>query len=123
MAGSDMLFDARCNIEEFIEQKTRGLLEDPMNEYQDPNWLQAAMLFEQTVIPCERYRKNHFLELAKNIVDKAGQHNNQVIYQKIPGMYNEKIIDPRMDLPDDVDVFNYDSLINTIKEWIEGCET
>lgn len=30
----------------FIGQKIRGLLEDPMNEYQDPSWVQAAMLFE-----------------------------------------------------------------------------
>ena len=118
-----MLFDARCDIEGFIEHKIRGLLKDPMNEYQDPNWLQAAMLFEQTVIPCERYRKDYYLELAKDIVDKAAQQNNQIVYQKIPGMYNEKTIDPKMDLPDNADVFNYDSLINSIKEWIEGCET
>ncbi|KKL91579.1 hypothetical protein LCGC14_1893280 [marine sediment metagenome] len=76
MAGSDMLFDARSDIEGFIAHKIRELLEDPMNEYQDPNWLQAAILFDQTVIPCERYRNNYFLDLAKAVVDKAAQYNN-----------------------------------------------
>ena len=41
-----MNYDAQGDIQNYIEQKIRGLLEDPMNEYQDPNWVQAALLIE-----------------------------------------------------------------------------
>ena len=71
MAGTDILFNVRHEIEDFIEQKIRGLLEDPMNELQDPNWVQATMLFEQAVIPCEEYRSDIMYDLAKDILEKA----------------------------------------------------
>jgi len=37
MAGLDRMHDAGGFIQQYIEQKIRELLEDPMNEYQDPN--------------------------------------------------------------------------------------
>jgi hypothetical protein len=124
MAGTDHLFDVRYEIEDFIERKIRGLLEDPMNELQDPNWVQAAILFEQTVIPCERYRLNIMRDLAKDILEKAAQNENRVIYQEIPGMYNERVVDPSLidlnKLPDDMRLIQYDYIIVNIKKWMEN---
>ena len=42
MAGLDMMYDARGFIQDYIEKQIRELLEDPMNEYQDPNWVQIS---------------------------------------------------------------------------------
>ena len=39
MAGLDMMYDAQGSIQNYIEQQIRELLEDPINEYQDPNWV------------------------------------------------------------------------------------
>ena len=39
-----MKSDALGVIENFIEEKIRGLLEYPMNEFQDPNWVQAGQV-------------------------------------------------------------------------------
>jgi len=123
MAGLDRMYDARGFIQKYIEEQIRGLLEDPMNEYQDPNWVQAALLFVQVVIPCEAYMMDWFYGLAKDIVNKAEQNNNRVIYQGIPGMYNEKILDPISvdinDLADNAEIRDYEEIINTIKKWRE----
>ncbi len=50
-----MMYDARDDIQEYIEQKIRELLEEPMNKYQDPNWVQAVTLFEQLIVPLDIY--------------------------------------------------------------------
>ncbi|MBY8984895.1 MAG: hypothetical protein KGD65_07510 [Candidatus Lokiarchaeota archaeon] len=105
MAGLDRMYDTHGSIENYIEEQIRELLEDPMNEYQDPNWVQAALLFEDTIVPCERYSAEHLHKLAQDIVTKAEQHGNKWVSQFIPGIYNEKVIDPAsidMDnIPDD----------------------
>lgn len=124
MAGTDHLFDVRNEIEDFIERKIRSLLEDPMNELQDPNWVQAAMLFEQTVIPCERFRRDFMYDLTKDILKRATQYENRVLYQEIPGMYNERVVDPSLvdlnKLPDDMRLVQYDYIIDNIKKWMEN---
>lgn len=117
IAGLDRMYDTQGEIQLYIEKKIRGLLKDPMNEYQDPNWLQAATLFKQVIIPCENYRYESLYELAKDITTKSELHHNQVIYQTIPDLYNQKVIDPN-DATEDCEVFNYDSLIDTIKKWM-----
>ena len=58
MAGLDRMYDICGFIQQYIEQKIRELLEAPMNEYHDPNWVQVALLFERVVIPCEEYNAN-----------------------------------------------------------------
>ncbi len=124
MAGLDMMYDAQGFIQQYIEKKVRDLLEDPMNEYQDPNWVQAALLFERTVAPCEEYRADELYDLANDIVKKAGQHNNRVVYQPIAGMYNEKVIEPdsfdMKNLSDDIQTIDYEKNIESIKKWIAG---
>ena len=124
MAGLDRMYDTQGFIQNYIEQKIRELLEDPMNEYQDPNWVQAVLLFEHVVVPCERYTMEHLYKLAQDIVDKAEQHGNKWVYQVIPGMYNEKVIDPNSidmnNLPDGVKVREYKDKINSIKKWMKN---
>ena len=123
MAGLDRKYDTHGDIENYIEQEIRVLLEDPMNEYQDPNWVQAALLFEHAVVPCEWYKMDHLYKLAQDIVTKAEQHGNRWVSQVIPGMYNEKTINPTsidMDnIPDGVNVQDYNKTVENIKKWME----
>lgn len=53
---------------------------------------------------------------------KAEQHKNRVIYQTIPGMYNEKTIETdsvdMKNLLDDIQVLDYENNIRSIKKWI-----
>ncbi len=124
MAGLDKMYDAQAFIQEHIEKQIRELLEDPMNELQDPNWVQAALLFEQVVVPCEGHMSDLLYNLAEDIVKKAVQHNNRAIYQVIPGMYNEKVLDEKSidmnNLPDKTDIRDYEETINNIKNWMDG---
>jgi len=123
MAGLDMMYDTCGFIQQYIEKQIRELLEDPMNEYQDPNWVQAALLFERIVAPCEEYRADELYNLANDIIKKAGQHNNRVVYQPIAGMYNEKVIEPdsadMKNLSDDMRTIDYEKNIENIKKWME----
>lgn len=60
------------------------------------------------------------LNLAQDIVKKAEWNNTQAIYQDIPGMYNQKIIEPnsidRDELPDDIQIIKYNGIIDNIKK-------
>jgi hypothetical protein len=113
------MFDALGFIKNYIRDKIRELLDDPINEYQDPNWVQAAELFTRVVIPCEEFNEETIHSLAKDIVKEASQHNNQVVYQDIPGMYNQKIVDFSTSNGKDIEIIQYDYLINKIKKWME----
>ena len=66
-------------------------------------------------------------DLAKDIVKKGDQNNNRVLYQVIPGMYNEKIIDANSvdinNLPDKAEIRDYEETIKNIKKWIEDFES
>ena len=124
MAGLDNMYDARGDIENYIEQKIRDLLEKSMNEYQDPNWVQAATLFKQLIVPLDYYKMGGLAKLAQDIVNFAEQNNTQVIYQDIPGLYNQKIVDGKSiendKLPDNIQVIKYDEIVDNIKKWIEN---
>ncbi len=71
MAGLDSMYDAHADIQGYIEKNIRELLEEDMNELQDPNWVQAATLFEHVFIPCESYMRDYWYDLAEDIVKKA----------------------------------------------------
>ena len=126
MAGLDHMYDARGFIQNYIEQKIRDLLEDPMNEYQDPNWVQAALLFDRIVVPCEWYGVEQMYILAQDIVTKANNHGNKWILQVIPGTYNEKVINPNSidmeNIPKGIEVREYDDNIDRIKKWMKSFE-
>ena len=125
MAGLDRMYDTRADIEGYIEHKIREILEEDLNELQDPNWVQAAILFKQVVVPCEDYMWEYLYDLAKDIVTKAEKENNRVVYRNIsPRLYNQEVVDSdSIDLnnvPDGVDVMKYDSTINAIKKWMKN---
>ena len=123
MSGLDKMCDARGIIQKYIAKQIRRLLESPMNDNQDPNWVQAALLFEQTIVPCEGYLMDSLYDLAQDIIKKAEQNNNRVIYQRIPELYNEKIVDVNSvdynNLPDKVEIRDYEENIKIIKKWME----
>ena len=79
------------------------------------------------MVPCEEYRADELYELANDIVKKAEQHNSRVVYQRIAGMYNEKIIEADSidmnNLPDDIRAFDYDKNIENIKKWMAEQDT
>ncbi len=62
-------------------------------------------------------------KLAQDLVDRAEQHGNRWISQVIPGMYNEKVIDPTSvdmnNLPNGVEVREYKDTVNSIKKWMK----
>lgn len=123
MAGLDRMYDAQADIQGYIEKSIRELLEEDMNELQDPNWVQAATLFGHVVIPCESYIRDYWYDLAKDIVKKAEQHDNRVVYQDIsPRLYNQEVIDSHSvdvnNLPDGANVVEYGNLIEKIKKWM-----
>ena len=122
MAGLDYMYDACGCIQKYISERIWELLEMSMNEYQDPNWVQAAELFQRSVLPCSDYNKDYFRELAREIVKKAKRNNNRFYFSAIPGMYNHKVInfEKTLNIPEGVTFIDYENLIQEIKEWINA---
>lgn len=118
MAGRDHKMDARGNITNYIEQKVRALLNYDMNEYQDPAWVQAAELFEEVVVPCEVYHSEGLYTLGIDIVKEAEAHGCQAVYEKIPGMYNVKLVSEGDYLNEEADRIDYSKTVNSIKHWV-----
>lgn len=115
-----MKCDARGLIENFIEKEIRTLLEDPMNEFQDPNWVQAAELFAEIIVPCGSVYFVHegLLTLAKDIVQQAKTHNCKVAYYYGRG-YNAVAGNPRGGFTREEKV-DYSNIIREIEQWIKG---
>jgi len=123
MAGLDEMFNDRREILDYMEHKIRRLLDEPLNEFQDPNWVQAATLFEQMIIPLDIYIMNGLLNLAQDIVKKAENNKNQVMYVSNLEMYNQEILDVHSietaPYPEGIQIIKYDEMVNNIKKWIE----
>ena len=122
MAGDDHKHNTKWDIANYIEQKVRGLLEYEMNEYQDPSWVQAAELFNEIVIPCEIFYSGGLYILGTDIVEEAEKNGCQVLYQKIPGMYNVKQVSRDGYSKEEVDKFDCSRTINSIKTWLQQTE-
>ena len=118
MAGNDHKMDARGNIANFIERKVRDLLEYEMNEYQNPAWVQTAELFNEIVVPCDSYYSEALYTLGIDIVKEAEKHGYRVAYQRIPGMYNVKLISGDNNSDKKVDELDYSKTVISIKAWI-----
>ena len=118
------MLDVRGDIQDYIQTRIRALLEDSLNEYQDPDWVQAAILFKQVVVPCETYMTKQLYDLAKDIVKKAEQNNNRILYQNISGMYNVEVSDlnpsDMNNLHNNIEIKNYTNTIDEIKKWTEN---
>ena len=89
-----------------------------MNEYQDPAWVQAAELFNEIVVPCELLCSGGLYSLGVDIVREAEKHGCQVVYQRISGMYNSKLISSDDYSEGEVDTFDCTKTVNSIKLWI-----
>ena len=118
MAGDDHKADAKGDITNYIERKVRELLEYEMNEYQDPAWVQAAELFNEIVVPCESYYSEGLFTLGIDIVKMAENHDCRTVYQRIPGMYNAKLVSGDDYSDHEVDSFDYSRTVSSIKAWI-----
>ena len=120
MAGLDEMFDARREIEDFTEQRIRKLLEEPLNSFQEPNWVQAATLFEEVVIPCkEAYFNKDMYKLANAIVNKAKENGCEVVYVTNPEVYD---LNKEITSSDDFEITSHKSTIRKILDWIQNCK-
>jgi len=118
MAGNDHKMDTQGNIANFIERKVRDLLEYDMNEYQNPAWAQAAELFSEIAVPCVGYYSEGLYTLGIDIVKEAEKQGCRVRYQRIPGMYNVKLVSGVDNTNKKIDEFDYSKAVNSIKTWI-----
>lgn len=120
MAGFDEMFDARNEIEDFTEQRICKLLEEPMNSFQEPNWIQAATLFEDVVIPCKNvYFNEDMYKLANAIVNKAKENGCEVVYITNPEVYD---LNKEISSSDDFETASYKSTIRKILDWMQNCK-
>ena len=122
MAGNDHKCDTRGRIANLVALRIRGLLETPLNEYQDPAWVQAAELFAEIVAPCETYSSESLYDLGVDIAKEAEKRGNQATYQAIPGMYNMRAIPDFVSASDDSEVIDYTKTIVLVKVWLSNYE-
>ena len=122
MAGNDHKCDTRGNIANQVAIKIRELFETPLNEYQDPAWVQAAELFVEIVAPCEAYSSESLYDLGVDIANSAEERGNRATYQAIPGMYNRRAIPDFVSASDDSEVIDYTKTIELVKAWLSNYE-
>lgn len=122
MAGNDHKCDVQGMIANHIAIKIRELLETPLNEYQDPAWVQAAELFAEIVAPCESYFSETLYDLGVDIASAAEERGNRAMYHAIPGMYNRRAIPDFVSASDRSEVIDYSKTIGSIKSWLNNYE-
>lgn len=122
MAGNDRKCDVRGDIVNLIALKIRELLETPLNEYQDPAWVQAAEIFVEIVVPCEAYFSEALYDLGVDITNEAEKRGNRAMYQAILGMYNKRSVSGSISAGSDTEVIDYSKKIDSIKSWITNYE-
>lgn len=112
----------RGDIANLIALKIRELLETPLNEYQDPAWVQAAELFVEIVVPCEAYSSETLYDLGVDIAKEAEKRGNRAMYQAIPGMYNRRAVSDSINAGSDTEVVDYSKAIESVKLWVNNYE-
>lgn len=122
MAGDDHKCDMRGDIANIIALKLRELLKTPMNEYQDPAWVQAAELFVEIVVPCKTYFSEALYDLGIDIANSAEKRGNRATYQAIPGMYNRRVVSGSISTGSDIEVVDYSKSIESVKSWVNNYE-
>ena len=108
MADFDKLSDTKGTIINFIEERVRELFYGGGTEYDFSPWIQAALLFEQVIIPCDYYVPETLLEFAQNVINEAKSHECKV---------------KRYQINDDgkkvnAEVWDYGETISKIIEWL-----
>ena len=107
MADFDKLSDTKGTIINFIEERGRELFYGGGTEYDFSPWIQAALLFEQVIIPCDYYVPETLLEFAQDVINEAKSHECKV---------------ERYQVNDDgrkvnAKVWDYNETISKITEW------
>ncbi len=107
MADFDKLSDTKGIIINFIEERVRELFYGGGTEYDFSPWIQAALLFEQVIIPCDYYVPETLLEFAQDVISEAKSHECRVErYQVKDG---KKV---------NAEVWDYGETISKITEWL-----
>ena len=108
MADFDKLSDTKGTIINFIEEQVRELFYGGGTEYDFSTWIQAALLFEKIIIPCDYYVPDTLLEFAQEVINEAKSHKCKV---------------ERYQVNDDgkkvnVEVWDYSKTVSKIIEWL-----
>ena len=108
MADFDKLSDIKGTIINYIEERGRELFYGGGTEYDFSLWIQAALLFEQIIIPCDYYIPETLLEFAQDVINEAKSHECKV---------------ERYQINDDgkkvnAEVWDYGEIVAKIIEWI-----
>jgi hypothetical protein len=106
MADFDKLSDTKGTIINFIEEKARKLFYDGGTEYDFSSWVQAALLIEEIIIPCDYYIPGTLLDFVQEVISEAKSNDCKVErYQLKDGKkVNAKIWD-------------YEEIIGKIDAW------
>ncbi|MBA7624412.1 hypothetical protein ES703_31820 [subsurface metagenome] len=111
MADDDLLSDARYDIASYITAVLNDLFNREVNPFNWPTWLQAALLFDECVIPCNYMPPNQLYYLAGSIVDEASKNDNRIEFYQYKG--EERIL---------VDTMDITEKIERIEEWMKNNE-
>ena len=107
MADFDKLSDTKGTIINFIEERGRELFYGGGTEYDFSPWIQAALLFEQAIIPCNYYVPETLLEFAQDVINEAKSHKCKV--ERYQVKHGKKV---------NAQVFDYGETISKIIEWL-----
>ena len=112
MADDDKFCDARGRIINVITNEISNLLTSERTPHDWPQWVQAALLLEKTVIHSDYYVPEKLIEVAKNIIEEGKRYGPKVEYYQVKDGKKVNVI-----------VEDYDNLINKIQEWVKAQET
>ena len=107
MADDDKLCDARGRIINVITDEINNLFTGERTPHDWPQWVQAALLLEKTVIRCDYYVPEKLIEVAKNIIEVGKRHGPKVEYYQVKDGKKVNVI-----------IEDYNNLINRIQEWV-----
>ncbi len=80
MADDDLLSDARYDIISYITVVIDNLFNQEGSSYDWPTWVQAAILFDECILPCNYTPSTELYNLAGSIVDEGLKNNNHEEY-------------------------------------------
>jgi len=109
MADFDKLSDTKGIIIHFIEEKARKLFYNVGTEYDFSPWVQAALLIEKIIIPCDYYIPETLLEFVQEVINEAKSHESKVErYQVKDG---KKV---------NAEIWDYEETVTKIDKWLSG---
>ena len=85
MADDDALSDAKGDIASYITRRISELFNREFNRYNWPAWMQAALLFDEFVIPCDYTPSSQLYNLAGSIVDESLKNDNKIQFFQYSG--------------------------------------